>query len=364
MNFNLPGIITQIKGLNIKSELIKLEKEYLARENGHITLALQSLGKLAPDERRKAGAELNQLKQEILKNLKEQETVIDELEIENKIKNEKIDVTAPANYNQWRQESGFLHPISKTIKELSKILTEEGFAIFDGDDIEDDIYNFSYLNTPKFHPARQMQDTIYVDGQTIDSDIRNSGHFHSDQFLMRTHTSAQQIRIAKKIIAQIDEEQGRPESSEYKFKFATLGKTYRNDNDATHSPMFHQLEVVSVSKDLYARDLMSMLFNVLKKFFDINDLQIKLRNSYFPFTQPSWEIDLWLPSKQKWVEVLGSGMIHPNVIKNMGLDNELIRGYAFGAGLERLCMLKYDIEDLRPFFSHDVNWLGYQAKKI
>jgi phenylalanyl-tRNA synthetase alpha chain len=367
MNIDIEWAIELINGSKSQKDLHDIENKYLSRENGLITLEMKNLGKLSPDEKKERGKELNELKKTIADAIAKQAEIIENLEIEEKINNEKIDVTAPANYESYNCSSGSIHPITKTINELKEIANEEGFAIFDGYDVENSEFNFSMLNTHKLHPARQTQDTIYIDKNTICDSIKNSDHFETSDdeesdFLLRTHTSAQQIRIAKKITEKLRDRGVSP--FEYEFKYATFGRTYRNESDGTHSPMFHQMEMVCVSDTLFVQDLIDIMMVILSKFFQISrdELKIRLRPSYFPFTVPSWEIDVFLPSKGEYVEILGCGMVHPKVLENMGLDSSIYRGYALGAGIERLCMLKYGIKDLRPFFGCDLNWLKYQAK--
>ena len=367
MNFNIEEINQRIeKSLSIQ-ELHNIEKEFLAREDGKITMDLQKLGALSQNERKSVGAELNRIKNLIIKSLENQRAIIRENEILEKIKNEKIDVTAPANYNLFYSNSGSTHIVTEVKNFLIDILNKYKFAVYSGDyDIENTYHNFTSLNTHELHPARQTQDTIYINGNSIDEDIRkNEKYFKSEkknEFLLRTHTSAQQTRIAQGIIAEIDKSSN-DEDIDYKFKYATLGRTYRNESDGTHSPMFHQLEAVAISSNIYPQDLIEMIMNLLSEFFEIsrNELKINLRSNYFPFTNPSWEVDLFLPSKNSWIEVLGCGMIHEKVIENMGLNSKIYRGYALGAGLERLCMLKNNIQDLRRFFSSDIEWLKYYS---
>ena len=363
MKLDITEIRNEIEScLNFK-DLVSLNNKYLSRENGIVSNAMKNLGKISsPEEKKKYGADLNIIKKMIIESISFREKELQDIETENKIKNEKIDVTAPANYI-IHQSIGSLHPITKTINELKKILDTEGFAIFDGYDIETTYQNFSLLNTDKLHPARQTQDTIYVNKNTINKEIRDSDYFSAPEddkdFLLRTHTSAQQIRIAKKIINTLKKENVSKDN--YKFKYATLGSTYRNESDSTHSPMFHQVELVCVSPNLYLQDLINVLMVTLSKFFNlsIDELKIKLRSSYFPFTVPSFEIDVFLPSKNEYVEILGCGMVHPSIIEAMGLDSKIYRGYAAGAGIERLCMLRNDIKDLRKFFQPNIEWLQH-----
>ena len=359
-NFNINDITDEINLCDDLQKLTVVNNKYFSRENGLITNALKAMGKITnPEEKKALAMNLNQLKSTLTELIAKKENLIKDLEIERKINNEKIDVTASAN-NIIYNSVGSFHPITKTTNDLKKILNHEGFAIIDGYNIETSYYNFGAVNTGVLHPARQSQDTIYIDKNTIFDDIKNSEHFASgddDEFLLRTHTSAQQIRIAKNIIAKLKEE-GVSED-DYKFKYATFGETYRNESDGTHSPMFHQVEVVCISRNLYVQDLIDVILLMLSKFFNISpqELKIKLRSSYFPFTVPSWEVDLFLESKNSFVEILGCGMVHPTVIENMGLNSKLYRGYALGAGIERLCMLKNNIGDLRRFFGADVEWL-------
>ncbi len=366
MDINLKDIEVAITSARTKEELSSIEKSYLSREGGVITLALQSLGKLPIEARKEEGKRLNELKVSILEMIKVRSAMIEEIEIENSVKKEKLDVTASARYISDLKSSGSIHPVTKTINELGEILNEEGYAVFTGYDIEDSKSNFTKLNTGLLHPSRQNQDTIYVDATTVDFSKIEEGYFDlsdekDDDLLLRTHTSAQQIRIANQIIEKLKSE-GVDELS-YEFKYATLGRTYRNESDSTHSPMFHQMEIVCVSRNLFAQDLIDCVYMILGKFFNLNlaDLKIRLRPSYFPFTVPSWEVDLFLPSKNEYVEILGCGMIHPRVLENMGLNSKIYTGYALGSGIERMCMLKYGIKDLRPMFGSDLAWLKHQV---
>jgi phenylalanyl-tRNA synthetase alpha chain len=366
MNIDINWAIELIDGCENSKDLQEIESKYLSREHGLLILEMKNLAKLSGDEKREFGKKLNECKVKIINALSSRSLVIGNLEIEAKIQNESIDVTAPANYSSYNGDAGSIHPITKTINDLKKIANEEGFAIFDGYDVESAEFNFDMLNTHKLHSARQTQDTIYIDKNTISNDIRDSEHFGSkkeceEEFLLRTHTSAQEIRISRKIIEKLKAQN--IQDTDYEFKYATFGRTYRNESDGTHSPMFHQMEMGCVSDTLFAQDLIDVMMVILSKFFKISTsaLKIRLRPSYFPFTGPSWEIDVFLPSKGEYVEILGCGMSHPKVIENIGLDSSIYRGYALGAGIERLCMLKYAINDLRPFFGCDLDWLKYHA---
>ena len=366
-NFNIDEIKQNISLIDKETELFEFEKKYFAVSGGLLSSALANMKNLKPEERKEAGIFLNKIKNEIQNAINDKKKVLKNKIIEDIMKSGKIDVTAPANSMNYNDsDSGFIHPITSTIQRLKDILNSLGFVIKNGQDIEDDVHNFDYLNTGPLHPARSMHDSIYIDETSLNDDIRNKIFFHSEKFLLRTHTSPQQIRIGKHLISKIEnnEEELSIEEIEYHFKFATLGRTYRNDSDATHSPMFHQMEVVSIGRHVYARDLMTIMIVFLKRFFEDDSLQMRIRPSYFPFTTPSWEIDMFHKETGKWVEILGCGMVHPNVLQNMGLGDDHIRGYAFGAGVERLCMLKYGIKDLRPFCTPNTEWLKFQAQKI
>jgi phenylalanyl-tRNA synthetase alpha chain len=369
-DLNFESIVFYAKqNIKTENELFIFEKKYFSKENGLLTKALSSLGKLQHEERKKLGIELNILKNKLSNFFIDFTKEIKFQELNKKISSEKIDVTAPSNpllFINQNNNLGYIHPITKTINELHKILIEKNFTIFEGCDIEDDMHNFTYLNTPAEHPARSMHDTIYIDEKTISNQImQDNNYFHSKNLLLRTHTSPSQIRISKKIFDYLKKKNINfdpiANSSSLKLNFASIGKTYRNDNDATHSPMFHQIEAVGISNDMTCRDLMSILADILKKFFNDDSLEIRIRSSYFPFTQPSWEVDLFLKKTNSWVEVLGCGMMHPNVIKNLGINPEKTKAYAFGAGIERLCMLKNEITDLRILYSHNLPLLKFYS---
>ena len=240
MNIDINWAIELIDGCQTTKDLQEIESKYLSREHGLLTLEMKNLAKLSGDEKKEFGKKLNEFKVQITNAISARSLIIENLEIEAKIQNEAIDVTAPANYSSYNCDSGSIHPITKTINDLKKIANEEGFAIFDGYDVESAEFNFDMLNTHKLHPARQTQDTIYIDKNTISNDIRDSDHFGSkkeceEEFLLRTHTSAQQIRISKKIIEKLKAQN--IQDTDYEFKYATFGRTYRNESDGTHSPI-------------------------------------------------------------------------------------------------------------------------------
>ena len=264
--------------------------------------------------------------------LNEQKQAIEATLLAQQLAKESIDVTLPGR----RREQGSLHPVMRTWERVEQIFRSVGFDVADGPEIENDWFNFTALNSPENHPARSMQDTFYIDAKD------NSGK----QLLLRTHTSPMQVRYAR---------MNRPP-----IKVIAPGRTYRVDSDATHSPMFHQVEGLWIDTDISFADLKGVYLNFVKAFFETDDLQVRFRPSYFPFTEPSAEIDIAFgsgPLKGRWLEVSGAGQVHPTVLKNMGLDPEEFIGFAFGSGLERLTMLRYGINDLRLFYEGDLRFL-------
>ena len=301
------------------SELDQVRIDYIGKK-GKLTQYLKQLGQLPTEERPAAGQAVNEAKVEIQeaidnrKHLLELETLKRQLEIE------KIDVTLPAR----GQTPGSLHPITHTFIEIQDLLSQAGFEVVDGPEIEDDYHNFEALNIPEHHPARAMHDTFYF----------------GNNMLLRTHTSSVQIR--------------QMQDGEPPFRFIVPGRVYRCDSDMTHTPMFHQVEGLLVDENTNFAQLKGLLQDFLRSFFR-KDMQIRFRPSYFPFTEPSAEVDIM--GNNGWLEVLGCGMVHPNVLENVGIDSEKYTGFAFGMGVERLAMLKYEIDDLRIFFDNDLRFL-------
>jgi phenylalanyl-tRNA synthetase alpha chain len=306
---------------------------------GLITERLKSLGGLDPDARREQGQALNQLKTAVTEAIEARKAVLEETSLEAHLAEESIDVTLPA-----RPESdGRLHPTSQTIDEVIAILGEMGFAVAEGPDIEDDFHNFNALNIPPEHPARQMHDTFYF-------------HEKPDgtRPLLRTHTSPVQIRTM--------------ETSEPPLRVIAPGRTYRCDSDITHTPMFHQVEGLVIDRKTHFGHLKGCLESLCSAFFEVPDVPLRFRPSYFPFTEPSAEVDigcsrergaLRIGAGNDWLEILGCGMVHPNVLKACKIDPEEYQGFAFGIGVERMAMLKYGIPDLRTFFDADIRWLRH-----
>ncbi|NCV37860.1 MAG: phenylalanine--tRNA ligase subunit alpha [Betaproteobacteria bacterium] len=302
------------------AELDHIKSKFLGK-SGPITEAMKSLASLSPEEKPKKGAEINQVKKQIESLLETRKEEISNLELNEKLETEKIDVTLPSRPKM----KGSLHPVMNTIDEISTIFHGIGFDVADGPEIEDDFHNFTALNIPEFHPARAMHDTFYVNKEHV----------------LRTHTSPVQIRYM--------------ENNTPPIQIISPGRVYRVDSDATHSPMFHQVEGLVINEDVNFANLKGVVQSFLQSFFEDENLTIRFRPSYFPFTEPSAEIDMsW---NDGWLEIGGCGMVHPNVLKHVNIDPEMYQGFAFGLGVERLTMLKYGINDLRHFFNHDLRFL-------
>jgi phenylalanyl-tRNA synthetase alpha chain len=309
----------------------------LLGKSGRVTALLKSLGSMDPDARRIFGASVNVLKASVAEALEQRRASLDQIALDARLAAERLDVTLPARPTPH----GSIHPISRTIEELTALFGAMGFGVKDGPDIEDDWYNFGALNIPAHHPARAMMDTFYLNAAG-----RNR------PMVLRTHTSPLQIRTML--------EQKPP------IRVIVPGRTYRSDHDATHSPMFHQCEGLVIDRGITLAHLKGCLVDFLRSFFEIPDLKARFRASYFPFTEPSMEIDIAWDRKtgvigggSDWLEILGSGMVHPNVLANCGIDPREYQGFAFGMGVERLTMLKHGIADLRSFYDSDVRWLAH-----
>jgi len=294
---------------------------YLGKK-GLITEQLKSLGKLPGDQRRAAGQAINAAKAQIQQWLEARKEALAEAQLEAQLAAQTIDVSLPGR----GLGRGGLHPVTRTVQRISGLLGQLGFEVAEGPEIEDDYYNFEALNIPAHHPARAMHDTFYFDAGR----------------LLRTHTSSVQIRYM---------EQHRPP-----YRIIAPGRVYRCDSDQTHTPMFHQVEGLYVDENVAFTDLMGHLEAFLKRFFEPLDVQIRFRPSYFPFTEPSTEVDIRI-GDGNWLEVLGAGMVHPEVFRAVGVDSEQYTGYAFGLGVERLAMLRYGVDDLRLFFDNDLRFI-------
>ena len=301
-----------------------------------ISTQFKKIGTLAENERKKFASDLNVVKDELQDLINFKINEVENAEINKKLDKEKIDVTLP----ERSFVRGKIHPVSQTIDEISSIFSEIGFSVEEGPDVENEYNNFTALNTPDHHPARDMHDTFYLD--------------HKKEALLRTHTSPVQVRTMLK---------GKPP-----FKIIAPGRTYRSDSDQTHAPMFHQVEGLHIDKNINMGHLKGCLNHFIKEFFEVEKIKMRFRPSHFPFTEPSAEVDIGYELKDgkiiigegdKWLEILGCGMVHPNVLKNVKVNTSKYQGYAFGIGIDRLAMLKYGINDLRAFFETDYRWISH-----
>ncbi len=318
--------------LAVQPAALENEKARYLGKSGAITERLKALAKLTPEDKREAGARINVAKEAIERLLAERRQALAGARLSEQLAAESIDVSLPGR----RRSVGAIHPISRTWMRIEEIFRSIGFDSAEGPEIETDWYNFTALNSPENHPARSMQDTFYVD--VNDSDGR--------PLVLRTHTSPMQVRYARTHPPPI--------------KVIAIGRCYRVDNDATHSPMFHQVEGLWLDENISFADLKAVYTNFLHCFFETDELAVRFRPSYFPFTEPSAEIDMMFTSgsrKGRWLEISGSGQVHPSVVRNFGFNPERTIGFAFGSGLERLAMLRYGVDDLRMFFDGDLRFL-------
>lgn len=303
--------------------LDQVRVDYLGKK-GVLTAQLKTLGKLSNEERPAAGAKINEAKQQVEDAIRAKKAELENAALAEKLKSESIDVTLPGR----GQKAGGLHPVTRTLQRIENFFKHAGYNVAVGPEVEDNFHNFDALNIPAHHPARAMHDTFYFDAQQ----------------LLRTHTSPVQIRTM--------EAQNPP------IRIICPGRVYRCDSDQTHTPMFHQVEGLLVDKKVSFADLKGTVEQFLRTFFEDENLSVRFRPSYFPFTEPSAEFDIqWASSKTGWLEVGGCGMVHPNVLQASGVDPEQYMGFAFGLGVERLAMLRYGVNDLRLFFENDVKFL-------
>lgn len=320
-----------LKEIDTASSLQELEE---ARVNvlgkkGHLTLLMKELGQKNPEERRVLGAELNILKDAFAGALEERKTKFEEVALNARLAHETMDVSLETR----PQTKGKIHPLSHVMDQAIHIFSQMGFVVAEGPDIEEDFYNFTALNIPPEHPARQEQDTFYLPSTS-----------DKQPLVLRTHTSPVQIRTML--------------NQKPPIRIIAPGRTYRSDYDATHTPMFHQIEGLVVDEKTHMGHLKGCLEEFCRLFFEDPSLKLRFRPGYFPFTEPSAEVDIWWKNSS-WLEVLGCGMVHPNVLTNCDIDPEVYQGFAFGMGLERMAMLKYGIEDLRLFYESDLRWLHH-----
>jgi phenylalanyl-tRNA synthetase alpha chain len=323
------------------ADLENAKAQFLGK-SGRITELMKGLGALSVEEKKSQGAVINVAKQAIEAALQARRQALADAELDIQLKAEALDVTLPGR----TRAQGGLHPVSITLERIESIFGSMGFEVAQGPEIETDWFNFTALNTPEDHPARSMHDTFYVEGG----------------YLLRTHTSPMQIRHAvqhvkrHQALLNAGAETRMPE-----IRVIAPGRTYRVDSDATHSPMFHQCEGLWIGEDVSFKDLKVVFTDFCRTFFETDDLVLRFRPSFFPFTEPSAEIDIQFPSGPlagRWLEVAGSGQVHPNVVRNMGLDPERHIGFAFGMGPDRLTMLRYGVNDLRLFFDGDIRFLS------
>lgn len=327
--------LSAIQSAATSQTLEEVRVAYLGK-SGLLTAELKTLGALAPEERKAKGAEVNAIKEQLTAALEAKKTTLERAELDARLASETLDVSLPAA----PALRGTIHPITQVTEELIAIFADFGFSVAEGPEIEDDFHNFSALNIPESHPARQMHDTFYLKGNGAEP-----------YPVLRTHTSPVQIRTMV--------------SEKPPIRIIAPGTTYRSDSDMTHTPMFHQIEGLVIEKNIHMGHLKGLLNDALAAFFGLEKLPMRFRASFFPFTEPSAEVDigckrgkdaLLIGEGDDWLEIAGCGMVHPNVLRNCGLDPAEWQGFAFGCGIERLAMLKYNIPDLRTFFAGDQRW--------
>ncbi|MEM1040077.1 MAG: phenylalanine--tRNA ligase subunit alpha [Pseudomonadota bacterium] len=334
------SILDQVNAASDEAGLEAVRVASLGKK-GSLSEQMKTLGKMSPEERQTMGPLLNGLKARITDALAERRDALKRAAIEARLVSEKVDVTLPARPNPL--ELGRIHPISQVQDEITAIFADMGFTVAEGPDIETDYYNFTALNFPEGHPAREMHDTFFFNPDE-----------NGERRVLRTHTSPVQIRTM--------------ESQKPPIRIVIPGKTYRQDSDATHSAMFHQLEGLVVDEKANIANLKWTLLEFCKTFFEVDSLNMRFRPSFFPFTEPSLEVDIQCDRSgaevkfgegEDWMEILGSGMVHPNVLRAGGLDPDVYQGFAWGIGIDRIAMLKYGMPDLRPFFEADQRWINH-----
>ena len=339
---DLPKLLEEVRAqIAAAGDLRALEEARVAAlgKKGRVTELAKSLGKLSADQRPAAGQAINEVKREVERAIAARKDALAELELEARLERERVDVTLPPRHRRH----GHIHPVSQVTEEITAIFADMGFAIAEGPDIEDDFHNFTALNFPPEHPARAMHDTFFLEAELDEVPL-----------LLRTHTSTVQIRHMQN---------NRPPH-----RIIAPGRTYRCDSDATHTPMFHQVEGLLIDRRTHMGHLKGCLIDFVRAFFERDDIPVRFRPSYFPFTEPSAEVDigcrrskdeLIVGEGDDWLEILGCGMVHPNVLAAVDLDPAEWQGFAFGMGIDRLAMLKYGIPDLRTFFDGDADWLEH-----
>jgi phenylalanyl-tRNA synthetase alpha chain len=335
---DLPALEAELIGEIARSEdLAAIEQLRIGAlgRKGRVSELMAQLGRMPPEERKAFGAAVNQLKSTVTDALERRRSVLEDAALSARLVNESADVTLPVRLGP--QAEGRIHPVSQVWDEVTEIFADMGFAVAEGPDIETDDYNFTKLNIPPEHPARQEHDTFYL-----------SPRADGSRMVLRTHTSPVQIRTML--------------SQKPPIRIIAPGRVYRSDSDQTHTPMFHQIEGLVIDEETHLGHLKWCLEEFCKAFFEVDEVKMRFRASHFPFTEPSMEVDVDAAAIGKpgsWLEILGSGMVHPNVIAACGLDPERYQGFAFGMGLDRITMLKYGIPDLRDMFSADMRWLRH-----
>ncbi len=330
----LDEALKSFASINDAVALENAKARYLGKE-GSLTGLLKGLGKLSAEERPAAGARINEVKQQIEAALLARRDALQQQALQAKLAAESLDVTLPGR----GVSAGGLHPVTRTLERIEALFHAIGFEVAEGPEIEDDFHNFTALNIPEDHPARAMHDTFYIDAQHV----------------LRTHTSPIQVHYMQAHVEKYKDAATMPD-----IRIIAPGRVYRVDSDATHSPMFHQVEGLWIGERVSFADLKGVIADFLRNYFETEDMQVRFRPSFFPFTEPSAEIDLAFtsgPRQGKWLEVAGCGMVHPNVLKQVGIDSEKYVGFAFGFGVERLAMLRYGVNDLRLFFENDLQFL-------
>ena len=331
-------ITSAIDGAGDLNALEQVRIDALGKK-GRVTSLMKNLGGMTPDEKKIFGPLLNQIKNRISGSIDARKSSLEGAALNARLVDERIDVTLPA----YSEPEGRIHPVSQVMDEISEIFADLGFSVAEGPDIEDDFHNFTALNIPPEHPARQMHDTFYLpEGE------------NGDRKVLRTHTSPVQIRTMQ--------------NSQPPLRIIAPGRTYRSDSDATHTPMFHQVEGLVIDEDTHMGHLKGTLEAFVTAFFEVDNIKMRFRPSYFPFTEPSAEVDIGCSFKggelrigegDDWLEILGCGMVNPKVLDHCGLDSKKYQGFAFGCGIDRLAMLKYGMTDLRPFFDADLRWMRH-----
>ncbi|MFP3018409.1 MAG: phenylalanine--tRNA ligase subunit alpha [Candidatus Tisiphia sp.] len=329
LNQILKSAQSRIESTQALSKLQQIRVEFLGKQS-LLNQEMRKLGSLEQNDRKKLGEAVNLLKEQISNLLEAKQAALEEIELNKRFAEEKTDLTIPTR----QYKKGSIHPITQATEELIQIFAKFGLTIEYGSTIENDWYNFTALNFYEDHPARQMHDTFYLKAKEAEHPL-----------LLRTHTSPIQIRTMQN---------GKPP-----FRFIAPGRTYRSDSDMTHTPIFHQIEGLVIDENINMGHLKYVITEFIKDFFEQTNIDIRFRPSFFPFTEPSAEVDIKMQGSNKWLEVLGCGMVHPNVLKNVNIDSDLYQGFAFGLGVERFAMLKYGIKDLRQFFEGDIRWLKH-----